>query len=57
VNLKSIVLLCCAYLAVMYIGDAGMGIPAGIKSLSGNGDGEEMLPATLHRDEDGGILP
>ena len=37
--------------------DAGMGIPAGIKSLSGDGDGEEVLPMSLHGDGDGGNLP
>jgi len=30
-----------------------MGIPAGIKSLSGDGDGEEVLPMSLHGDGDG----
>jgi hypothetical protein len=29
----------------------------GIKSSSGDGDGEEVLPASLHGDEDGGNLP
>jgi len=27
-----------------------MGIPAGIKSPSGDGDGEEVLPMSLHGD-------
>ena len=35
----------------------GMGIPAGIKSPSGDGDGEEVLPMSLHGDGDGGNLP
>ena len=30
-----------------------MGIPAGIKSPSGDGDGEEVLPVSLHGDGDG----
>ena len=37
--------------------DAGMGIPAGIKFPSGDGDGEEVLPVSLHGDGDGGNLP
>jgi len=36
---------------------AGMGIPAGIKSRSGDGDREEVLPMSLHGDGDGGNLP
>jgi len=36
-----------------------MGIPAGIKSPSGDGDGEEVLPMSIHGDGDGdrGNLP
>ena len=35
----------------------GMGIPVGIKSLSGDRDGEEVLLMSLHEDGNGGNLP
>jgi len=41
----------------MYTGDAGMRIPAGIKSPSGDENGEEVLPTSLHGNGDGGNLP
>jgi hypothetical protein len=34
-----------------------MGIPAGIKSPAGNGDGEEMSPVDVHEDGDGENSP
>ena len=37
--------------------DAGIGIPEGIKSPSWDGDGEEVLPVSLHGDGDGENLP
>ena len=36
---------------------AGMGIPAGIKSPSGDGDGKEVLPVSLHGDRDVAVIP
>jgi hypothetical protein len=55
VNVKSIV-YCLSFLSILGVlctADAGMGIPAGNNSPRGDGDGGEMLPASIHGDGDG----
>ena len=52
---ESVIYFCkFSYVSQIYlILSSGTGIPTGIKSPTGNGDGEEMFPVNVHGDGDG----